>query len=211
MGTVVSLYPGTVYGEQILQDGFEESSGANNEILLPPPTSDYVITCGGSGYLLDAGAYVGKDILFRFLQKYPFAHGHIAQHPPGGVLPSLLEVPVDFDLSIFPHRDIPYTFSGQNNLLQGSRECAPSTMSGGTLSQGGLVIPGLAMMLTKDVYEGEELYLDYCYGDIHSWPSWYTPVPPSARWSLLNDAQRRSGLALELPREGVDQIWRSLL
>lgn len=192
-----------------MHGGFEDASCVLEEELMPPPASEYVISCGGRGFLLDGGIFIGLE-LDKLLHRYPFSHGHIAQHPPQGSAPSLLEIPIDFVYASTDAKKVPYNFQGQDTVLQGLKTSIPSLTQGGALSNGGTSIPGLALLLSKDVKKGEELFLDYQYGTASKFPQWYSPVMPSLKWEMLRESEKRAGLTLSTPPSRVDEKWLNI-
>merc|ERR1712083_1266900 len=101
----------------------------------------------------------------------PYAVGHLINHPQAGVLPNVGRQEFDWDPS--------WACMAANRLHHGVWYLDPVTSDLIEMPQkdGKVafpVLPGVAIVALRDIFLGEELYMDYRLSRPH--PPWYTPV-----------------------------------
>ncbi|OQR89689.1 hypothetical protein THRCLA_09631 [Thraustotheca clavata] len=152
-GTVVALYPGTVFlSEHYRKKYFDVVS--NN----PYARARF------DGAIINA-----KDEAIPHANH--FALAQLVNHPPSGTLPNVLPMAFDFpNLEPFTNEEfakyIPNKYIEQPSLLAMGNQLKSSCK-------------GLALVALYDIHD-EELMLNYRYNPSLPYPSWYTPVDKEA-------------------------------
>jgi len=153
-GEVVCTYPGTLYappghfGEPLAtggcygdsfdlsNDGVDDDnadSDAAGAHRRPPAGSVFVMSRPG-GFKIDASTVAGGEAL-RILMECRSVHatGHKIQHPPAGVTPNVIEVPILYRLALpSPPQQPTQTKGGVSS---------GSTQSGGGLAEQEMILP----------------------------------------------------------------------
>ncbi|KDO21132.1 hypothetical protein SPRG_12913 [Saprolegnia parasitica CBS 223.65] len=151
-GTLVALYPGTVYlSEHYRKKYFDVVS--NNPFARAR---------------FDGAIINAKDQVIPHANHYALAQ--MVNHPPAGTSPNVL--PVAFD---FPAAE-PFTSDAFAPYIPNRYVEQPSLFA--MFGKRGLV-PGIALVTLHDVTD-EELFLNYRYNPSLPYPEWYTPVDKDA-------------------------------
>jgi hypothetical protein len=174
-GTVVALYPGTVYFANNLTSQVVE----NNEYMIS--RYDDVVIDGRSWDRKQEVATRQSLQLEHVLMKTknlnrfrnPYAIGQYINHPPPGVLPNLMSYSYDFPIE-FPsdlESYIPYEYSSPPSFLFKRAET---------------IMHSILLITTRKINLDEELFLNYRYNPTNPYPEWYSQPSPE-------EAQRRWG------------------
>eukprot|EP00949_MAST-11_sp_MAST-11-sp1_P003934 g3934.t1 len=183
-GDAVALYPGTVFFAEELQFfGGTRTVFANEEhiisrgdgVVIDGKESTLNMTTSASVLVESSGGDFSGDaismMLGRILErcraqrprrrqrppKSPWAIAHFANHPPAGVHPNVIAVPIDWtdsaDISQSPTHE---------GLVLNDEDLIPSPHS-------------VAFIASRDIVVGEEIFLDYkiSAGTV---PEWYSPT-----------------------------------
>jgi hypothetical protein len=104
LGEVVAAYPGVVFGRPAaVSSAFTDGMDEPPEVVSPPPGSAYVMV--RHELRVDAGGLVDAAALARLAaERTPWAVAHIANHPPAGTPPNVMELDVDIQLGRPPKR-----------------------------------------------------------------------------------------------------------
>lgn len=167
-GTVVSLYPGLVHLKEFLRnDGYFSS-------ILPDP--DFMLMARIDEALID-GRSADK------VPYNPYAVGHKINHCGSDKKPNVMQVSFDYanDFLVgdkFPQhlrRYVPNAFARTPTLI-GKLSIGPTTF-----------MPGVVLVSTRHLSDGDELLMDYRLDpDSSALPAWYRPhneAESRNRWS----------------------------
>jgi hypothetical protein len=108
--------------------------------------------------------------------RNPFAVGNYINHPPEGEVPNVIGYAYAFDWKRFPeplHPFVPHLYKETPKWYHDESVHART----------------VAMIATRTIHEGEEIYLDYRYNPAFPYPPWYHPVDEEAakrRWAPTN-------------------------
>jgi len=204
-GTVLGLYPGIVY----LPGHLLRSEGALEALY---PDDDFHLFARYDGAVIDArgasppplGATANQARLKthhrlrhrgpKIAPPSPLGVGQYCNHPPRGEQANVMAVAVDFpsghfgsNLS-FPPELLPY--------VPNVYDSAPSLLKGTYPATLGVAMPSVALLATRVIGDGDELFLDYRLSPTTERPAWYFPVDPEEeqrRWtsSAPNQGQGR--------------------
>lgn len=167
-GTVVSLYPGLVHLKEFLREDSYFSS------ILPDP--DFMLMARIDEALID-GRSVDK------VPYNPYSVGHKINHCGNDRKPNVMQVSFDYanDFLVgdkFPHhlrRHVPNAFARAPTII-GKLSIGPTTF-----------MPGIVLVSTRHLSDGDELLMDYRLDpDSSALPAWYRPyneVESRNRWS----------------------------
>ena len=167
-GTVVGLYPGLVHLKEFLRnDGYFSS-------ILPDP--DFMLMARIDEALID-GRSADK------VPYNPYSIGHKINHCGSDKKPNVMQVSFDYanDFLVgdkFPHhlrRYVPNVFARTPTLI-GKLSVGPTTF-----------MPGVVLVSTRHLGDGDELLMDYRLDpDSSALPGWYRPFNETEsrnRWS----------------------------
>ncbi|PRP76751.1 hypothetical protein PROFUN_11754 [Planoprotostelium fungivorum] len=192
-GTVICIYPGTLYWPGELNDEVAK----DNEYLIMR-TDNIVIDGKDYGKVaheahrlsaLNALAGFGDDEDFVGLEQYrnPFAIGNYINHPPANILPNIQQMTYNFA-----------TKREDNALTPKERKFVPNPKSiqktavVRELMSFGDGEPTLLCVANRHIYN-EELFMNYRYNPSHSAPDWYSHVDlgeDSDRWRAKEQTRR---------------------
>lgn len=188
-GTVVALYPGVFLplvplharvaarGEPVM-DALRLSQLWGNYGAVDESLTDVTFD-EASSYWLILEVYSGVMDGFRPRERLgtqgvmsSVAVGNLINHPPAGVLPN-----VGWQEFRWPDE---LRAEAPNRLHRGLWYINPDTaeevrMPSEAGSGSGLPLPGIAIVALRELYGGEELFMNYRLSKPH--PEWYTPVP----------------------------------
>ena len=153
------------------------------------------------GTLIDASP-AGLEQLPTAALDCPLCVAHRVNHPPPGTLPNVMPAAFTFDegvpsglLPLLPN--ISYTSTPLPMLEEAGAtrrklltellaENIRDAVEDFKEDVAGATLPALALVATRKITDGEELYLNYRYNPANPLPAWYAPVDPaedSRRWS----------------------------
>lgn len=186
-GAVAALYPGLVYLRERQADGKWESSvvWSAGEGLGADRIGDYLVTRYDGTIVdgrIDASTLLEPGVPPGFVLEQgderaalatrpnAFALGHMANHPPPGVVPNVAACPLDVPLGALPQQLVAYLPNklwqppGTFNKLYGQNDYL-------------FLVRGVVLVALRDVAAGEELLVDYRFNPGRATPEWYTPCP----------------------------------
>jgi len=111
-----------------------------------------------TSWLFSSGPKEGSDA-WRHLPLW-WAVGQYVNHPPSGVLPNVAFHGADLNV---------------NDLPAGVRHCLPVVDFQPVQGQDNAPLRAIFLMATRDIEDGEELWVDYAYNPNHC-PDWFCPV-----------------------------------
>eukprot|EP00127_Corallochytrium_limacisporum_P003545 Clim_evm28s150 gene=Clim_evmTU28s150 len=182
-GTVVGLYPGEIIHPTrpevlipLIQDEhWREYAYARRDGVIIAPKADQDFNIYRPLMVDDEGLRQSQGDVVRLPVHNPLAIGHLLNHPEQGVEPNVMAFQHDiieknYDLHI-AERFLPLSWRGRPRFPWNITET---------------LFPTVAIITTRWVKEGEELYLNYRYNPDLERPSWYHPVDEEEdrrRWS----------------------------
>jgi len=174
-GTVVALYPGTVY----FPEDLSKSVIDHNEYMIS--RYDDAVIDGRSwdrkNEVATRHSYQLQhiNIQTKNLNKFrnPYGIGQYINHPAPGGLPNVMSYAYDFPTE-FPE------------LLQSYIPNEYQKPPTGINKRAGTVMHAILLVATKRIQEQEEIFLNYRYNPANPYPTWYAQPDPE-------EAQRRWG------------------
>ncbi|DBA03261.1 TPA: hypothetical protein N0F65_011620 [Lagenidium giganteum] len=151
IGSVVALFPGTVY----LPEHYKKP--------------EHMREIAGNVYArarFDSAIIDAKNE--RPTPRNQLAVAHMINHPPSGEAPNVM--PFSFD---FPITE-PFTSDEFRPLIPNSFVEQPSRLA---MFGKRTLVHGLAFIASTDIKDGQELFLNYRYNPNNPLPDWYTPCP----------------------------------
>lgn len=177
-GTIVALYPGTVY----FPDALTEAVIKDNEYMISR-YDDTVIDGRVWDRKQEVATRESKQMEATFLIKTkgierfrnPYAIGQYINHPPPNKFPNIMsysyDFPTAFPQSLQPY--IPYEYA-----------VPPSTFT----RRPNTIMHSVILVATRKIEPEEELFLNYRYNPANPYPAWYSqPYPEEAarRWGRV--------------------------
>jgi hypothetical protein len=195
-GTVLGMYPGIVYlpGHLLRSEGALEALYPDGDLHLFARFDGAVVDArGASPPPLGSHANHARLATHRRLRHRdpkvappsPFAVGHYCNHPPRGQPANVMAVAVDFPsghfgsaAGSFPPELLP--------LVPNIYDSTPSLLKGTYSATLGVAMPSVAILATRAILDGDELFLDYRLSPNTDRPEWYCAVDPEEeqrRWA----------------------------
>ena len=142
------------------------------------------------------GEAIESDAAFAAVHRC-YAIGQLCNHPDRAARPNTMGWPLEFDVAALRKRGV-----SRNAIPNKLHEAWYfSTRSGAVPLPANADVPGLGMITTRNIQEGDELLFDYELPDFAARPQWYT-----ARDAQLDAAAEDAERA---PEEGVLEVGGS--
>lgn len=196
-GTVVALYPGEVYVPyqvKRLVDDFHRARASGD----PGPQRRFEAVFGTperpnahAMERFDGNVLVASEGSVASRPNY-FAVGHKINHPPRGAAPNVVACPLDLTRGFMERMDAQGAAfrSYVPNRFHESPELMADWQWKMYLVERDVEVPTVAFVATRDIADGEELFLNYRYNpdvEIGSVPEWYHHVnveEDRMRWTV---------------------------
>ncbi|KAA8490740.1 SET domain-containing protein 9 [Porphyridium purpureum] len=192
-GTVVGFYPGVCYSPGQLEylPGYPQYSVDNEHVLerfdgtmVDGKAENSCHTFFGA-QLISEGSEEATRRFWMYLWQCinPFAVGHVFNHPPAGAPVHVVIAPFDFDIQEIPELARKF-LPNRQYIAHKPRDIFARIMHGKAFQTNR--IPGVALVTTRNVEDGEELFLNYRFNpNFDGLPSWYIDPDPdesARRW-----------------------------
>jgi hypothetical protein len=186
-GDLITIYPGRVFTPQQVLRLLETKNEIYDKVFVQD--SNWCVQCF-DGTIIDARFPINRDNQFIKLGCV----GHLINHPPPQFRPNVLKTPFEFNLESKPDvikicntwkndDDEDHEKNDNNNNRIGNNfVLSPSSSK----QNNQLKLKGIAFIATRNISQGQELFVNYRYNPKLTLPSWYTPVDDeedSERWA----------------------------
>jgi len=195
-GTVVALYPGKVFMpfqmKRLADAKFRAGHPGSNSPAEKLHEQIFGFPNEPNPYAtqrIDGVVLVSNDGSTSTKPNY-FACGHMINHPPKGCTPNVVACPFDFRNSFVESQ----VQTGQDsfkayipNKLIKKDEITPSWWW--WMMDRELYVPSMVYITSRDLMDGEELFLNYRFNPNLKTPKWYSPVDvaeDARRWTASN-------------------------